>query len=75
MPTLALSMHIVNQILLNSMIYAGNVKRFRIAQIKYLPNMRIVVPLEIATNNRTYYFINAVFLTTLGTNEAVIFKE
>lgn len=69
MPTLALSMHIVNQILLNSMIYAGNVKRFRIAQIKYLPNMRIVVPLEIATNNHTYYFINAVFLTTYRLQE------
>lgn len=69
MPTLALSMHIVNQILLNSMIYTGNVRRFRIAQIKYLPHMRIAVPLEIATNNHIYYFINAVFLTTYRLQE------
>ena len=62
-PSLAISMHIVNQILLNNMIYADNVQRFRIAQIKYLPGMRLVVPLEIVTENRTYYFVNSLFLT------------
>ena len=62
MPTFALSMHIMNQILLNSMIYTGNVRRFRIAQIKFLPHLRLAIPLEIATDDRVYYFINAVFV-------------
>lgn len=64
-------MHIVNQILLNNMIYADNVQRFRIAQIKYLPGMRLVVPLEIVTENRTYYFVNSLFLTAYRLQEVL----
>ena len=70
-PSLAISMHIVNQILLNNMIYADNVQRFRIAQIKYLPGMRLVVPLEIVTENRTYYFVNSLFLTAYRLQEVL----
>lgn len=70
-PTLAVSMHIVNQILLNNMIYNENIQRFRIAQIKYLPGMRLVVPLEIVTGNRTYYFVNSLFLSTYRLQEVL----
>lgn len=69
--SLAISMHIVNQILLNNMIYADNVQRFRIAQIKYLPGMRLVVPFEIVTENRTYYFVNSLFLTAYRLQEVL----
>ena len=71
MPTLAISMHIINQILLNNMIYNGTVRRFRVAQIKYLPRMRLSVPLEIATNSRIYYFINAIFISTYRLQEVL----
>lgn len=69
LPTFAICMHIANQILLNNIIYNGNVQRFRLAQVKYLPGMRLAIPLEMVTENRTYFFINSVFLSSYKLQE------
>lgn len=66
---LSLTMHLANQVLLNHLIYGDTIKRFRIARIIHMKRYKLVIPLEIVTDDCTYFYINAVFLRHHKMNE------
>ena len=56
---LSLTMVVVNQIVINQMIYGSPIRHLKIENVKYMPKCKIAVLLEMETDKGTYYFVSA----------------
>ncbi|MBR3032373.1 MAG: hypothetical protein IKH92_05075 [Clostridiales bacterium] len=57
--TIGLSIVVANQIVINQMIYGEKVRHIRVENVMYMPKCKIVVLLEMETDQGVYFFVSA----------------